>query len=89
MLRHPEISYRRVIIEILSQGGHQSKNPKFLSNVVMHEEGRRGGMVEGQEESEEHSPKGFAARGYKAGGREVEERNGITFIFESSVRFIG
>ena len=54
---------------------------------------RRGGEVVrpivGQEESEEHSPKGFAARGYKAGGREVEERNGITFIFESSVRFIG
>ena len=54
---------------------------------------RRGGEVVrpivDQEESEEHSPKGFAARGYKAGGREVEERNGITFIFESSVRFIG
>ena len=50
---------------------------------------RGGGEAEGQEESEEHSPKGFAARGYKAGGGEVESRNGITFIFESSVRFIG
>ena len=56
----------------------------------MHEEGRGGsapysgpGGVRGA------FSQGICGQGVGGGGREVERRNGITFIFESSVRFIG